>query len=178
MRAVAILGNPGIDGLSRDLAVGTVRLFLLQTARDLFGSLLARQSSADIFVEFGIIHFAYQRTLAAPPFRFLLSLASEVIVRHSIASQFTTNHGRSASDRQGNFLLVGALIQQLRYAVGFFQRKMAWHRWDFVPKGKVCKTSPLGNSERRFLQHQLSVPSFVGDRLHLRFETANCELRQ
>lgn len=62
------------------------------------------------------------------------------------------------------------LMPQLRYPNTLFQRKMTAHRWDSVPKGKVCKTLFIGNSQRCFFLRQFS--SLICEpRLHLRFET-------
>jgi hypothetical protein len=58
-----------------------------------------------------------------------------VLVAAAVASQLATDGRRGTPQGHRNFLLLGALVQQLSYAITFLVRKMVGHRWDSVPKG-------------------------------------------
>ncbi len=154
--------DPGVDRLGRDLAVWSIGVFLLETTGDLLRSPLLGQASANSFLELGIIHLADQRTLPPPPFRLPLSLCGIVAVARSVPSQFAANRRSGASDGRGNLLLVHPTMPKFSYAIPLLQRKMICHRWDSIPTGKVCKTSPIGKSQRCFLLHQSARPTFLG----------------
>ena len=83
-----------------------------------------------------------------------IRLASEVFAPRRVASQLSANRRWRAIESLGDLLLIGATVPQMRYAITLFDCKMTGHRWDSVPKGRVCKTSPIGNSQRCFYLHQ------------------------
>jgi hypothetical protein len=114
------------------------------------------QSGPDELVDFGIIHFALQGAFPPSPLSLLLGLTGVVFLTDAVASQFTADGRRRTVEGFGNLLLIKSPMPQLRYAITLFQRKMTGHRWDSIPKGKVCKTPPIGNSQRCFLLDHFS----------------------
>src|SRR3970282_2653582 len=97
-----------------------------------------------------------------------------ILLARAVALQLAADGRFRTAEGLGNFLLLGSLVQHLRYAVTLFGRKMLGHRWDSVPKGWVCTTSPIGNSQRCFFLHQFprliwqaSIAFEIGDRRRL-----------
>src|SRR5450755_1800105 len=138
--AVLVLLDPGVDRLRRHAAVIAL---LSHPARDLFRCPLARQSFADGLVDLGILHLPHEGSFTPPALGLTLRLGGIIFGARAIAPQFTADRGRTPPQGTGDFLLVGSLVPQLRYAVPFFHRKMRGHRWDSVPKEKFARPLPL-----------------------------------
>jgi len=138
--AVLVLLDPGVDRLRRNAALGTL---LLHPSLDLFRRPLLRQSGTDGLVDLGIFHLPYQGTLLPPPLGLPLGLCGIVLALRAVASQLAADRGRATPQGSCDFLLIGSLIPQLRYAITLFQCKMICHRWDSVPKGKFARLHPL-----------------------------------
>ena len=163
-----VLLDPGVDRLRRNAAIG---IELLQPAFDLFRCPLSCQFGADELVDFGIIQFAHQRAFPPPSPGLLLGLSRVILLAAAVTSQLAADRRRRTTDGFGDLLLICSLMPQLCYAITLFQRKMTGHRWDSIPRGKVCKTSPIGNSQRCFSYTSFRGPDFE-PRLHFKFETA------
>lgn len=172
--AIRILLDPGVDRLRRNAPLGVL---LLHPARDLFRRPLLRQGSTDGVVDFRIVHLADQGTFLSPLLRLAMSLRGVVFLARAVALQLAADGGWRAAQGLCDFRLTRLPRLPRRYAITFFHRKMTGHRWDSIPKGKVCKTSPLGTSQRCFYLDRLA-PSCRGGKLRFRFETAIMGVQQ
>lgn len=130
MLAFVVLLDPGVDCLRRN---GAVSLLLLHPARDLGRRPLLSQSLADGLVDLGIVNLPIERSFTPPLFRLALRLSGVVFIPRAVTMQLATDRRRTSPQGFGDFLLIGLLMPQLRYAIPFFGRKMTCHRWDSVP---------------------------------------------
>jgi len=114
------------------------------------------QAGANGRVDLEVVQLAFERTISPPLFRLPLRLRGEILSARAVAPQFATDRGRLTAQSRGNFCLSCALQQLLNYQITLFHRKMTCHRWDSVPKGEVCKTSPIRTSQRWFHRYRLA----------------------
>ena len=70
-------------------------------------------------------------------------MAGMVLHARAVATQFAADRRGSTSKSRGDFLLIGPLVAQLRYAITFLDCKLTSDRCDPVPKGEFARIHPL-----------------------------------
>src|SRR5487761_225832 len=120
MLAVFVLFDPGVDGLGRDAKPRLVGSLLLQTAGDLLGRPLLRQTVADEGIDLRIVRLARQRTFSAPALGRSLGLGRVIRLARAVAFQLAADGRWGAFEGGGDFLLIGAADSQLSFPISFF----------------------------------------------------------
>jgi len=131
----------------------------MRSSGDLFRRPPLGEAATDGRINVGIVHLSHQRPLPSSLLGLLLGLSGKVLALGAVASQFAADRARATAEGLGDFLLIGALMPQLRYPITLFHGEMTGRRWDSVPKGYADYTSPIEPSHRCFqLPHLLSIP--------------------